>query len=100
MTQQGFLRIATNPKALPNSAVTSTAAWALYDAYFKDPQVMFSGEPPNTEARWRAFSQGGTFSPKVWSDAFLAAFSVEGNFHFVTCDIGFVRYPGLSYTIL
>ena len=37
MTQQGFLRLATNPKAFGDEAVTLSRAWELYDALLSDP---------------------------------------------------------------
>ena len=33
LTQQGFLRLATNPKALKQDAVSLAKAWRLYDAF-------------------------------------------------------------------
>jgi predicted nucleic acid-binding protein len=33
MTQQGFLRLATNPAAFGDEAVTCAQAWALYDQF-------------------------------------------------------------------
>ena len=79
LTQQGFLRLATNPKAFGEEAVTLSEAWQLYDEFFLDPRVSFTDEPPNVEGHWRAYTQRRTFSPKVWNDAFLAAFARTAN---------------------
>lgn len=56
--------------------------------------------PANIESHWRTFTQGNTFSPNVWTDAYLAAFSLAGNYELVTFDKGFARFPGLTHTIL
>ncbi len=37
LTQQGFLRLATNPKAFGTEAVTLADAWRMYDAFLGDP---------------------------------------------------------------
>jgi predicted nucleic acid-binding protein len=65
-----------------------------------DPRIAFAGEPACIEGHWRTFSQGHTFSPKLWNDAYLAAFAVGGNYDIVTFDAGFRQFPGLSCTML
>lgn len=100
MTQQGFLRLATNPRALGAEAVSLSAAWELYDAFIGDPRVSYAEEPVDLETLWRGHTQGQTFSPKVWNDAFLAAFAQGGAFELVTFDKGFARYKSLKHTIL
>ena len=100
MTQQGFLRLATNPKVAGPHALTLTEAWRHYDALLGDPRIAFADEPALLETHWRGFARGGTFSPNVWNDAYLAAFAVAGGHALVTFDKGFVRYPGLSATLL
>jgi toxin-antitoxin system PIN domain toxin len=100
MTQQGFLRLATNPKAVGAQSVTLADAWRMYDEFLADPRVSFSPEPLNVETRWRAYTQHQSFSPKVWNDAFLAAFAQTDGFELVTFDRGFAQYPDLRFIIL
>ena len=45
LTQQGFLRIATNPSVFKDEAVTMTQAWGLYDKLQGDERVHFLQEP-------------------------------------------------------
>src|SRR5947209_3739256 len=45
LTQQGFLRLATNPKALPTQAVSLSQAWQMYDSILMDPRFGFVDEP-------------------------------------------------------
>src|SRR5262245_60114861 len=61
MTQQGFLRLATNPKAVGTDALTLSEAWQKYDVYLRDPRIGFANEPMNIEPQWRLFTQGRTF---------------------------------------
>src|SRR5262252_1837433 len=58
MTQQGFLRLATNPKAFGDEAVTLLRAWELYDALLNDPRISFAEEPSGVEPLWRDYTQG------------------------------------------
>src|SRR5207253_10923825 len=100
MTQQGFLRLATNPQAFGDEAVTLRAAWRLYDAFLADPRVRFAEEPGGLESLWRGYTRTRTFSPKVWNDAYLAAFARAAPHKLITFDRGFARYTGLDYVIL
>ncbi len=99
-TQQGFLRLATNPAAFGERAVSLKEAWQLYDAMLSDPRVAFAEEPPGLEARWRASTQRRSFSPKVWSDAYLAAFAQAASFDGVTFDKGLRQYRGVTWILL
>ncbi len=75
MTQQGFLRLATNPRAFGAEAVSLNRAWQLYDALRDDPRVDYAEESSSIEPLWQGHTQGQSFSPKIWNDAFLAAFA-------------------------
>jgi predicted nucleic acid-binding protein len=51
--------------------------------------------------RCGAFTRAGqTFSPKVWNDAYLAAFAKAANFELVTLDRGFAQYQHVRSKIL
>jgi len=100
MTQQGFLRLATNPKVFANEAVALTDAWRLYDRALSDVRVAFASEPEGIEALWRANTDASSFSPKVWNDAYLAAFAQAAAFDLVTFDRGFARFADARCVIL
>jgi uncharacterized protein len=99
-TQQGFLRLANNPKAFPQDAVTQDRAWKLYDTIESDPRIEFATEPPQLEPIWRQLTGYPRFSPNAWSDAYLAAFAVAGGYELVSFDQGFKQFFGLNSTIL
>lgn len=102
LTQQGFLRIVTNPtpRGAGGQAITMTEAWQHYDLFLQNPNILFEDEPVGVEALWRNHTQSSTFSPKVWNDAYLAAFAKLRDYHLVTFDQGFQNYPGLKLTLL
>jgi toxin-antitoxin system PIN domain toxin len=100
MTQQGFLRLISNPQLTIPGVQTLFQAWQTYDRLRLDKRVGFAAEPSGIETRWRSITQHHTYSPKLWNDAFLAAFSMECGFEFVTFDKGFTQFPGLRLTIL
>jgi hypothetical protein len=100
LTQQGFLRLATHPKITGAEAVRLRDAWRLYDRIFEDPRVSFAVEPHGTEQRWRALTQAPMFSPKIWNDAYLAAFASVADYAVVTFDRGFTQFKLRQCTIL
>ena len=80
--------------------MTLTAAWQLYDTVLADARAAFADEPANLDAGWRLPAHGSLFAPKLWGDAYLAAFAQAGGLEVVTFDTGFRQYRNLSCTIL
>ncbi len=100
MTQQGFLRLATNPIAFPKDALSLRKAWELYELLLIDERISFALEPAGIEIVWREYSSSETYSPKIWNDAFLAGFAEAGKFELVSFDKGFRRYSAINFTLL
>jgi len=100
LTQQGFLRLANNSHAFPQFAVSQDRAWLMYDALLGDSCVDFAPELLELEKHWRPLTQLSSHSPKVWADAYLAAFAIASDWELVTFDKGFHQYKGLRLTTL
>ena len=100
MTQQGFLRLASNPKVFLSDALTLPRAWKAYDALLGDERICFCEEPPGIEIEWRSLTGKSAFSTKIWNDAFLAAFAISSTLKLVTFDHGFRLYPALTLQTL
>jgi uncharacterized protein len=62
--------------------------------------VFLAQEPIELETHWRAFTQRKSFSTNVWTDAYLAAFAIAGNYELVSFDKGIVQYSGVKLSIL
>ena len=100
LTQQGFLRLTTNPAVLGPETLTLVSAWALYDRLQALSHVIFLSEPAGIEQPWREFTSGRRYSPKVWNDAYLAAFALRSGCQLVTLDRGFAKYRQADCTII
>jgi hypothetical protein len=79
---------------------TQEHAWVVYDALLSDGRFEFTLEPHNLDSYLRQYSTSGQVSPKLWQDAYLAAFARSGNLRLVTFDQGFRRFEGLQCIIL
>jgi uncharacterized protein len=80
--------------------LTLSEAWQKYDVFQSDPYVSYIDEPAGIEPLWRIHTTRQSFSPKVWNDAYLAAFAQAANFELVTFDRGFAQYQPVRSTIL
>ncbi len=91
-TQNSFLRLLTQKVAATFQPLTNRQAWQTYDALFRDDAVVFPNEPAGLEPHWRQLASHATASPKVWMDAYLAAFAIAAGLRFVTLDADFQNF--------
>jgi len=103
-TQQTLLRLLTNASVLApygNPPLTNAQAWRAYEAFVADDRVTLRiDEPPHLESRWKRFAARDTASPKLWMDAYLAAFAITAGLRLVTTDIAFQQFAGLDHLVL
>ena len=74
----------------------------ILTGYHELPYVDFLNEPSGTHELWLHLANRKTASPKVWMDAYLAAFAISGKLPFVTTDKDFRQYTseGLDLQLL
>jgi toxin-antitoxin system PIN domain toxin len=103
-TQQSFLRLLTNAAVLGAHGIpplTNADAWGAYEAFLSDDRIVFHAqEPAGLNARWRQLALRDTASPKLWMDAYLAAFALAGSLQIVTTDAAFKQFSGLDLVLL
>ena len=104
-THISFLRLASTPtllKAYGAEGMTNRDAWVALDAFLALPQVTTRDEPPGLLPLWRTFAARESAAPKVWMDAYLAAFAIAGGLRMVTLDRDFNAYlsHGLDLSLL
>jgi toxin-antitoxin system PIN domain toxin len=103
-TQQTFLRLLTNSTVLGAYGIpplTNRQAWSACEAFLRDDRIAFrADEPPGVEPLWKALAARGTTSPKLWMDAYLAAFAIAGRYRLVTTDSAFRQFKRLDLLVL
>ncbi len=103
-TQQSLLRLLTNRSVLGPYGIgplSNQQAWETYEALLGDDRIgLLAHEPGGLEQAWKAFAVRDTASPKLWMDAYLAAFSREGSHKLVTTDAAFRQFPGIDLVLL
>lgn len=104
-TQQSVLRLASTPallQACGAKGLTNRDALVALEALLALPQVLEREEPPGTVPLWHRLAARDTASPKVWMDAYLAAFAISGGLRLTTLDRDFSGYKthGLDLHLL
>jgi uncharacterized protein len=85
-SQISLLRLLTTRAIMKDDTMTQVEAWSAYDRWLDDDRVVFLGEPPNLEIRFRMMSQPSHPDSKLWADAYLAAFASAEGMQIVTFD--------------
>ncbi|MGE3797354.1 MAG: TA system VapC family ribonuclease toxin [Thermomicrobiales bacterium] len=102
-TQQSFLRLLTLKSVFDPYGIaplTNQGALHAYDRLLAEGLVVFQPrEPVGVTDLWREYASRSTSSPKLWMDAYLAAFAVAGGYRFVTTDTAFVQFSGLDLVL-
>jgi toxin-antitoxin system PIN domain toxin len=104
VTQHGVLRLLTNAAVMApfgDPPLTNEAAWSVFDALCADDRIdLVEREPSGIDERWRSFSTRATASTRLWTDAYLAAFAVAGDYTVVTVDNAFRQFDGVALELL
>lgn len=99
-TQLGLLRLLTNASVMMGDVCNLKQSWNVFDILMSDERFVFYVEPVDLEQHFRRYTASGRVSPKLWQDAYLAAFAFATKLHLVTFDGGFQQFNGLHLTLL
>ncbi len=102
-SQQTLLRLLTTAAVLSPYGIeplTNEEAWAVYETLVSDDRIAFGAEPARLAFRWKEFARRETASPKLWLDAYLAAFATAAGWTMVTTDSAFRQFSGLDLLLL
>ena len=102
-TQQSFLRLVTTRAVLAPYGIpplSNKAAWSAYEGFLADERISWVAEPRGLDSYWKKWAGGSKASPKLWMDAYLAAFAMAGGYQLVTTDHAFKQFKGLDLLVL
>ena len=105
-TEQSWLRLITTPslhKVYKSQNPTNHEATAILANWRTQPQILCLGaEPAGTRELWLELAAIPYASPKVWMDAYLAAFAIRAGIPFATLDSDFRKFEaaGLELRLL
>lgn len=96
ITALAFLRLVTNAHVMQHAVLTSGEAWALWQEWLRLPEVSFLNEPVGMDEQLGQFSRVMSIRPRLWTDAYLAAFAIAGGHRIVTFDEDFRKFVRLD----
>ncbi len=102
-TQQSFLRLLTTaavfaPYGIP--PLSNKAACSVYEGFLADERITWVQEPAGLDRLWKKLAGGSKASPKLWMDAYLAAFALAGGHPLATTDRAFKQFKDLRLVVL
>ena len=92
----GFIRIATNPRAMTDP-LTLEDALARVDEWLALPAVRVVGPTPRHRVEFARMLRGAQATGNLVSDAVLAALAEEHDCTVASTDGDFARFPGLRW---
>ena len=102
-TQQGLVRLLTTAEVLACYGIpplTNREAWTVVERFMEDDRIAFANEPVGVEDVWKSLAVADTNSPKLWMDAWLAAFAFCAGFQMITIDKAFTQFKGLDLLVI
>jgi toxin-antitoxin system PIN domain toxin len=105
-SEQSWLRLVTTPslhRLYKAPSVSNADAIAILATWLAQPHIhCLDAEPEGTRELWLELAAIPSASPKVWMDAYLAAFAIRAALPFATLDTDFRRFEssGLQLHLL
>lgn len=102
-TQQGLVRLLTTSAVMKGYGYEpygNSQSWSAYEGFIADPRIVFAPEPPGLEETWKSLAVRKSPSPKLWMDAYLAAFAIRSGFQLVSADKAFSQFSGLDFHLI
>jgi predicted nucleic acid-binding protein len=78
--------VLSTPAIMGNEALTLQACWQIFDRWAGTGQLRWASESHELERRLRTRTAANSVSPKLWMDAYLAAFAETAGLTLVTFD--------------
>jgi toxin-antitoxin system PIN domain toxin len=94
VSQMGLLRLLTNASVMGGDVLSSLDSWRAYRTLMTDERIQFVPEPFALEPEWLKLTSQDKPAPKLWTDAYLAAFARAGGMQFVTLDRAVLSIAG------
>jgi toxin-antitoxin system PIN domain toxin len=99
-TQMGLMRLLSTRVVMAEDIHSLSTCWDVFDAMMADDRFLFQREPRELEPALRRMMRSATPAPKLWQDAYLAAFAASSGMQLVTFDRGFRQYADLDVLVL
>jgi len=101
IAQTGLLRLLNNPAVMREDVLDTDACWGIWHRLLEDDRSRFTPtEPSGLDAVFKRFTSGRAFTPRLWTDAYLASYAQVSGLVLVTFDQGFRQFDSLACHVL
>jgi len=92
ITALGMVRLLTNNTVMGGEPLSPGNAWSAYQRFALLPEVDFVTEPAGVEEQLATLVAADAVTPRLWTDAYLAAFALAGGLRIISFDSDFRRF--------
>jgi toxin-antitoxin system PIN domain toxin len=85
-TQIGMFRLLTTDSVTQGASLTQKRCWDIYHHWILSGRAVLREEPVGVDAAFEQLTSADSSSPRVWADAYLAAFAELARLTLVTFD--------------
>jgi hypothetical protein len=85
-TQLGLFRLLSTEVVMQPDTLNQEQCWRVFDEWINSGEAILAGEPDGLDADLRLRTTEKIATPKVWADAYLAAFAETARLTLVTFD--------------
>ena len=96
VTALGLVRLVMQPKVMGDAALTASEASALLETFVQQPGVSYAQPASEGWDVFHGFMRQADLSPRLCTDAHLAALAITNQWRVVSFDRDFQAFPGLN----
>lgn len=96
VTALALVRLLTQPAVMGGQPLAVAGAWRQYEALRRLREVVLLVEPEGVEILLAQWATSSDATPRLWTDAYLAAFARAGGYRIVTFDRDLDDFRGLD----
>lgn len=85
-TQIGLFRLLSTDAVMVGAPLTQRQCWSIYARWIDGGRAWLHPEPPGVDAAFQRLTSADAIAPKLWADAYLAAFAQTARLTLVTFD--------------
>ncbi len=80
--------------------ISNDDAFDLLDRFMASPLTAYRDEPVELLPLWRRLAKSSTAAPRLWMDAYLAAFAIADDLTLITLDKDFASFEQAGLRLL
>ena len=96
VTAPGLVHLVVQPKVMGDAVLTPAQASALLDQFVQQPGVSYAQPSSEGWDVFHALMRQAELSPRLCTDAHLAALAITNQWRLVSFDRDFQSFPGLN----